>query len=264
MALLHISIRSKILALQTSLSAVIPETACKWPEGEWPVLWLLHGLTNDHTSWQRSTRIEQLAEERHIAVIMPEMGKSFCVDMAHGERYGTYLAGELPQMARRMFRITDRPEHTFIGGISMGGYGAVRTAMDHPDRYGAVFSLSGALDAADLAHRDVPTGEEYVYTNVFGPVDRIAGSRHDLIGRLGQGASLPRMLVTCGTGDDLLEENRRFARAAEHAGYAVEYDEVSGGHTWDCWDRQLPAVFDWLFGSGKQAGAGDPRRNGKA
>ncbi len=253
MALLHVSIRSKILALQTSLSAVIPETPCRWPEGEWPVLWLLHGLTNDHTSWQRSTRIEQFAEERHIAVIMPEMGKSFCVDMAHGERYGTYLTGELPQIARRMFRITDRAEHTFIGGISMGGYGAVRAALDHPDHYGAVFSLSGALDAADLARTVAPTGEEYVYTSVFGHADRIGGSPHDLIARVGRGEPLPRLMVTCGTEDDLLEENRRFARAARLAGCRVDYGEVPGGHTWDCWDRQLPAVFDWLLGTAGRA-----------
>ena len=118
------------------------------------MLYLLHGLTDDHTGWQRYTSIERYADEAGLAVVMPAVHHSFYTDEVHGHAYWTYVSEELPALVHRLFRVSDRPEDTFAAGLSMGGYGAVKLALSHPDRYAAAASLSGTLDITYMADRE--------------------------------------------------------------------------------------------------------------
>ena len=90
-----------------------------------PLLYLLHGLSDDHTAWTRFTSVERYAAEHGLAVVMPSAGRSFYADERHGHAYWTYVADELPQVVRRFFRVTDDPARTYVAGLSMGGYGAL-------------------------------------------------------------------------------------------------------------------------------------------
>src|SRR5690349_16517678 len=153
----------------TSVTVVLPQAtedqigvSDSGADGPPPVLYLLHGLTDDHTAWHRYTSVARYAEAAGLAVVMPSAFHSFYADEVHGHAYWTFVSEELPAIVRSFFRVSDAPEDTFVAGLSMGGYGALKLALTHPDRYAAAASLSGALDIrylighpdrSDLFHR---------------------------------------------------------------------------------------------------------------
>ena len=151
-------------------------------------------------------------------------------------------------MVQAFFRVSDRREDTFVAGLSMGGYGAMRWALSAPERFAAAASLSGALD---LAGR-VRGGGMYpdITDAVFAGAD-ITGTDADLISRVAgldadARAALPRLFVTCGTEDGLLPDNERFLDAARRSGVDVTTDLRPGEHEWGYWDTLIQDVLAWL------------------
>ncbi len=214
-----------------------------------PVLYLLHGLSDDQTAWVRHTAIERHAEPHGMAVVMPAGGRSFYTDMRQGARYGQFIADELPFLVKSLFRLSDRREDTFIAGQDMGGYGAFKTAIAHPERYAAAASLSGALDLGTLyALPDDEIRQELFH--VFGSWDECLANGHHLPELLERavraGAKLPQLFQCCGTEDFLLEDNRKFASTAGRLGTGLQYLEGPGEHDWAYWDAMLPRVLDWM------------------
>lgn len=209
-----------------------------------PVLYLLHGLSDDCTIWERRTSIERYATEKGIAVVMPEVRRSFYTDEAVGEKYWTFVAEELPQLVARTFQVSTAREDTFVAGLSMGGFGAFKLALNHPERFAAAASLSGALDPASLS-LDLNTGHlaERIWAG-----RELAGSEDDLLGLLGAAdpAALPALFLDCGTEDGLLDQNERFLAAAEQHGVELSSRLRPGDHTWEFWDRGIQDVLDWL------------------
>lgn len=209
-----------------------------------PVLYLLHGLSDDCTIWERRTSIERYATEKGIAVVMPEVRRSFYADEAVGEAYWTFVAEELPRIVARTFRVSTAREDTFVAGLSMGGFGAFKLALNHPDRFAAAASLSGAVDPASLS-LELNTG--HLAERVWGGRE-ITGSADDLIGLLGAAdpAALPALFLDCGTEDQLIDQNERFLAAADEAGVELTSRLRPGAHTWDFWDQGIQDVLDWL------------------
>src|SRR3954464_2876128 len=155
MALVRCDFFSDVLGLSTSMTVVLPQATSAQigmtgaaTGGDAPVLYLLHGLSDDDTIWLRRTSIARYAAPLGLAVVMPQVGRSFYTDEAHGNRYWTFLSEELPAVVGSFFRISDRREDTFVAGLSMGGYGAVKWALRQPERFAAAATLSGALDLA--------------------------------------------------------------------------------------------------------------------
>ena len=257
MALIRCNFFSETLGMSTAMDVILPESASgqigmdtRETGGEPPCLWLLHGLSDDHTIWQRRTSIERYAAPLGLAVVMPNVHRSFYTDMVHGYAYWTFLSEELPAVARRLFRLSGRREDNFVAGLSMGGYGAFKLAMRRPERFIAAASLSGALD---IAHeRPIP---EYIGKRdrdrqlIFGDGE-IAGTENDLLAladKLVQwGAEPPALYQWCGTEDFLYEDNLRFRDHASSIGLPLTYEEGPGDHEWGAWDRQIQRVLDWL------------------
>ena len=102
----------------------------------------LHGAYGDYSDWARLTGIERYAQAHKIAVVMPSADNSFYQDMYRGGKYLTYFTRELPDYIARLFPVSTKREDTFVAGLSMGGYGAVRVAFEMPERFGAAASLS--------------------------------------------------------------------------------------------------------------------------
>ena len=209
-----------------------------------PVLYLLHGLSDDCTIWERRTSIERYASEKGIAVVMPEVRRSFYVDEAVGEAYWTFVAEELPQLIARTFRVSTAREDTFVAGLSMGGFGAFKLALNHPGRFAAAASLSGALDVSDL-REDLGTG--HMLDRVWARRD-ITGTEDDLAGLLRRAdpATLPALFLDCGTEDELLGMNRAFLETARQQDVEITSRLRPGAHTWDFWDQGIQDVLDWL------------------
>jgi len=209
-----------------------------------PVLYLLHGLSDDCTIWERRTSIERYATEKGIAVVMPEVRRSFYADEALGEKYWTYVAEELPQLLARTFRISTARRDTFVAGLSMGGFGAFKLALNHPERFAAAASLSGAVD---LLSMDLSLGDPTLEKRIWGEAD-LRGTADDLLGllRTQDPTALPSLFLDCGTEDQLIEQNRRFIAAADERGVDLVSRLRPGDHDWGFWDEGIQDVLDWL------------------
>lgn len=248
MALLDVDLFSESLEMGTSLSVVLPQStraqigveAVPVPDHGWPVLYLLHGLSDDHTAWVRYTSIERYATAAGVAVVMPAVARSFYADEPHGHAYWAWVSEELPQRVAEMFRLSTRPQDTYVAGLSMGGYGAVRLGLTHPERYAAVASLSGALDLVGIVER--PDRDDLVRRLFADGVPEEA----NLFSLLEQAASVPPMHLSCGTSDELLADTESFAAAAREHGADVTVDLRPGDHEWGLWDAVVADVIGWL------------------
>ncbi|MCI4065935.1 esterase family protein [Micromonospora sp. R77] len=237
----------------TSMTVLLPDrtpagigVAGAAADGDPPVLYLLHGLTDDDTAWTRRTAIERYVAPLGLAVVMPQGGRSFYSDEAHGNRYWTFLSEELPEVCRTFFRLSQRREDTFVAGLSMGGYGAMKWALRDPGRFAAAASLSGALDMARRReHPTRPTNPDVMHT-VWG--DRaVSGTDDDTIALLERaGDDLPALYVACGTEDHLYEDNTRFVATARERGVPLTVDFSPGDHDWAYWDAKIRDVLAWL------------------
>lgn len=250
MALMQCNFFSEALELSTSMTVIVPQQTSaqigmegRVGAGDPPVLYLLHGLSDDDTIWLRRTSIERYVAPLGMAVVMPQVHRSFYADEAHGNRYWTFLSEELPALVSRFFRFSDRPQDTYVAGLSMGGYGAFKWALRHPDRFAAAASLSGALDIAGL-HRDASG----VLRQAFGAGD-IAGTDDDLLALLERAERpLPRLYLWCGTEDRLVAGNRTFIATAEKHGVDVTSELSAGDHEWKYWDERIQHVLTWMLG----------------
>ena len=256
MALIQCDFFSHTLDLSCSMNVILPQPppvqakdAPEETDRRWPVLYLLHGLSDDHTIWLRRTSIERYVEGRSLAVVMPAVQRSYYTDMAAGGRYWTFISEELPRIARSLFPISARREENFVAGLSMGGYGAFKLALTHPERFAAAASLSGALDQA--AHVQTSTGAwRREQRSIFGDLAKVPGSRNDLFALADRLAASqtpqPALFQWCGTEDFLYEDNLRFRDHAWGAGLELQYEEGPGDHVWAAWDEQIQRVLDWL------------------
>ncbi len=276
MALAHVDFFSEVLGLCCQADVVLPqklqgvgqEGANR--EGDAPVLWLLHGASDDHTIWQRRTSIERYVAPLGLAVVMPAVQLSFYTNMKYGGGYFDYITQELPQIMSDFFHFSARREDNFVAGLSMGGYGAFKMALTKPQLYAAAASLSGALDIAAMLSRR-PKGPRPKQTPprsaaqkeglppphrpngmklIFGDLRALKGSEHDLLHLLeknaAEGVDLPKLYVTCGTEDFLYQDALTFRDLARRLGVDLTYHEEPGTHEWGYWDRNIQKVLEWL------------------
>jgi putative tributyrin esterase len=254
MAHLRCDFFSEALSLSTTMTVILPQQtstqigmAGRHPEGLAPVLYLLHGLSDDDTIWLRRTSIERYVAPLGLAVVMPQVHRSFYTDEAVGGRYWTFISEELPELVGTFFRLSTRREDTFVAGLSMGGYGALKWALRQPERFAAAASLSGAVDVERLRTSGLRTDDPSLFLRVFG--DRsLAGTPDDLWWLLGQAdpGTLPVLWVGCGTEDMLYADNARYAQECAAAGITVTTSFVPGEHEWGLWDQQIQQVLSWL------------------
>lgn len=261
MAFLDVHAFSDALRIQVSFHVLLPQQTTQEigvdlgkQRTSHPVLWLLHGLSDDHTIWLRRTSIERYAAAKNLAVVMPAAGRSFYQDMAGGLAYWTFLTEELPALCRSWFPISDEREDNFVTGLSMGGYGALRMALAHPNRYAAAASLSGALDIPRRLREAGKEGSRISraeWISIFGPELQAQGTTADLdhlatTVSKSPSASRPRLFVSCGTEDELLGESRAFRDRLHQLNYDHTYEEHPGAHEWGYWDASIQRVLDWL------------------
>ena len=252
MALLHVNFFSRALNVASSVDVILPENAqgigvtASGEEALPKVLYLLHGYSDDQTIWQRRTAVERYAARYNLAVIMPAVNHSFYCNEEHGERYWDYVSEELPAQMQRFFRLSDKPEDTFVAGLSMGGYGAMKLALSHPERFGAAASFSGAVDIVTMATR-----KKGDWDRIFGR-KAVRGTDCDLFHLMKANAdapSKPRLYVSCGTADYLYGHHQKFVPALEKQGWDVtRYDEPDSVHEWGFWDREIAKVIPWMMG----------------
>ena len=212
------------------------------PVSQRKVLYLLHGLSDDGSAWQRYTAIEPIAALYGLVVVMPSAGRSFYTDQPNGQYYFSYLTDELPRYIRDVFGLAPRREDTFIAGNSMGGYGAFKAAFLHPELYGAAASFSGVLSMEFIAaYPNDPRLPEFM--QLFGDLAKLSGSEHDPAAWLRRAAKnaadLPKLYMSCGRQDDLYMLNVQFHAACQALGIPMDYHEEDAFHDWFFWNKEI-------------------------
>lgn len=257
MALVECKFYSEVLGLSTSMTVILPQKTTTQigmsnvTRGKLhPTLYLLHGLSDDDSIWLRRTSIERYVAEMGIAVVMPQVHRSFYTDMEEGGKYWTFISEELPALARSFFPLSPKREDNFVAGLSMGGYGAIKLGLRKPKVFAAAASLSGALDMAHhFMNWEDPTAKTKEYEQIFGKED-IAGTHDDLLWLLQEldrsKGPKPALYQCCGTEDFLYADNQIFREACLETSLSLTYEEGPGSHEWGYWDTKIRDVLNWL------------------
>lgn len=235
-----INFRSEILRRPMSFSFILPDP---WVTGAgpYPVFYLLHGYSDDHHVWLRNTRLGSHEHQLPLIVVMPDGEHSFYCDAHDGERFETHLLKELMQIVERQFHTRRGKRARCIGGLSMGGFGAMLLGLRHPELFCSIGAHSSAMAAARHVVKRPGMGEEL--RRIFGPMRRAnkhrwANDPFTLAQKI-RPARAPAIYFDCGTEDELLQSNRDFAELLTRRGIAHEYHEHPGGHTWQYWDEHI-------------------------
>ncbi len=254
MAFLQIQFFSTALDVTSSVNVILPEfnqgtnTNANQKRKAPKVLYLLHGYRGDHTGWIRKSNVERYAAGYNLAIIMPAVNHSFYCNEANGERYWDYISEELPEVMHHFLNLSDKPEETYVAGLSMGGYGAMRLALTYPERYAAAASFSGVSDILSFSH--VPKAEGVAWQRIFGDMNSFAGSEADIMYLIKKSATAPKkpwLYVSCGTADFLYEQHQHFVPALrENSWQVIDHEEPGKGHEWDFWDAEIKKFIDMI------------------
>jgi S-formylglutathione hydrolase FrmB len=235
MAFATVNYHSHSLNKASSLNLVFPDDP--GAPRPWAAFYLLHGLSDDHTICMRRTSIERYVQGLPLVVVMPDGGRGWYSNALDGYAYEDDLVKDVVGLVERTFPVRAERAGRAIGGLSMGGYGAVKIGLKHLDMFASVNSHSGAvgmLRDADSGRALSPEFERvFGKTPSGGPEDPFA-----LVEKADHGR-LPALRLDCGTGDFLLSQNRAFHNHLASLHIEHEYEEFSGGHDWAYWDKHV-------------------------
>lgn len=232
-------------------------------EKPYKTLYLLHGVFGSHIDWINGTNIQRWAEENDLVVVMPAGENMFYVDQeAAHNYYGEFIGKELVELTRKMFPLSCRREDTYIAGLSMGGYGAIRNGLKYHETFGWIAGLSVAAIIDDLDQRTDDTPffiESRSYAeSIFGDLKKVQESDKNpkwLARKLAEEkVELPKVYIACGLQDSLLPKNRELQEYLQELGFDVTYEEAEGAHEWDFWNSHIKKVLEWLPLEAAQAG----------
>lgn len=250
MAFVQLHFYSNALGMQTEVDVFLPQRDIVGEIGvqnttgtnNYKCLYLLHGFSDDQTTWMRRTSIERYAIRYGICVVMPFGGKSFYLDQFNGEKYYTYIAKELPLRMQEFFGCSNKREDKFIAGNSMGGYGALKIALKENEDFCAAASLSSVTDIKTEHFRSRLLKLLGQDENLFAEEDLFR-----IVEKKNNQQQKPRLYMWCGTEDFLYQDNVRLRDHIRKFDYDYTYCETSGDHSWDDWDVQIQNVLEWMF-----------------
>lgn len=244
MVSIRTEIYSPLLGLATSVMVLVPDGL---DPRTVPVVTLLHGLSDNSTVWERRTNVEEYAQKRGVAVVMPEVGRSWYTDMAQGLKYFTFITEELPAECHRLFGLSREREKNFIMGNSMGGYGAMKCAFRKPENYAGVGAFSSVADITDRVERARGTEMEGEFRAIFGQELTIAPEEEIFSLVRGLTSPLPRIYMACGEQDALYEGNVRLDETLTALSLPHRFDHRPGLHCWPFWNESLEDAFSYFF-----------------
>jgi S-formylglutathione hydrolase FrmB len=263
------TIYSDALKMDTNLAVVLPGDT-RWhrgncvgpaypmpqdyrkPGGDPKMLILLHGLSDGSAAWLLRTSLFRYAEVYDIACVMPEVQRSFYLNMKYGLDYATYIYEELPEICEKLFNVSCKPKDLMLAGLSMGGYGALYGALKYPEKFSVIGSFSGAPDlksiVTTLAKADPSIQRDCV--NIFGdpPVVTEAQDLYALAEKAGCRAKALPLYMTCGAEDFLHDSNVHIRDHLIRLGFNLTYEEWPGIHEWGFWDLSLQKFLKRYLG----------------
>ena len=251
MALLQVNFHSQALQRTVPMNVILPtDRVASMPKNGYKTLYLLHGLFGSYSGWVANTRIQQWAEEKNLAVVMPSGDNSFYIDWEQpNNAYGRFIGQELVELTRKMFPLSSRREDTFIAGLSMGGYGALHNGLTNSGTFSHIAALSSAVHLFEVPE-DMPVpcliGENWVFGDMKAARKTNKNPRVALAQLKAAGAPIPKIYMACGLQDSLLLANQALKEYFRKEGVDLTYEETEGIHDWIFWDAQIRKVLDWL------------------
>lgn len=225
MTVANVRFFSEALGKWTRYNVIQPDVG----EGPYRVLLQLHGLSDDEDAWIERSNLVRYVGELPIIVVLPDGGTSAYLNWKisgrlHKHRYEDLLMQDIPDHVRHHFHASDEP--WAIGGLSMGGYGAMRLGLKYPERFASVYAHSSVFMLDE--NLDPTLLEDVADADVFQHADALA-----------KRVERPVISFDCGLDDRLLEHNRRLHEHLQRLNIEHRYAEFAGGHEWDYWDAHV-------------------------
>jgi putative tributyrin esterase len=215
-----------------------------------PVVYLLHGGGGGFRDWSNYSDSARFAE-RGLILVMPEGNDSYFVNAAGRpkDRYEDYIVSDLIADVESRFPVAAGRATRAIVGVSMGGFGAVKLALSHPELFVFAGGISPAVDVPSRPFSIKRIQQWRHHSSIFGPWGSQTRRNSDpfVLARSADPAKTPYLFLTCGNQEGLLPANRNFAALLKHRHFRYEFHVVPGGHDWNQWDQRLPSVFQSLF-----------------
>lgn len=246
---------SYILKRSVDISVIIPSvtipesirmrtqnTVCSHvPKEKYPVLYLFHGMGNNHMDWLGYTKAELYAEEKQIALVSVSAENKRYIE-AGGDDYFHFFSKELPEFVCSMFPVSNLREHSYIAGLSMGGYGTFVHAFNFPERFCAVGTFSAAVNLTIEQLKNSNTEEiaQKAYTPMYNPNNLARNIKEEEM-------KFPKIYMACGCNDPVYQNNIDFRDELLNLGADVTWDEEADyGHEWRFWDMEMERFLNWI------------------
>lgn len=249
---------SNILKVLTTVEVILPEPKNAFNEvteqnintPKVPVVWLLHGLSDDESAWIRYSSIERYANDYGYAIIMPRVERSFYTDMVCGPAYWSFLTNELFERMQYFYPISADRKDNLVAGLSMGGYGALKYAFNYPERFAGVGAFSPVVDIANFKYNDLVKKSDWGL--IFGN-HSIKNTKNDIKWLMSvdnpKKNKVNDLLVYTSAGDTdfLLQENLEYKLDFSYRfGKNYCWHQGVGGHEWSLWDTEIQNFFEWI------------------
>jgi S-formylglutathione hydrolase FrmB len=211
-----------------------------------PVIYFLHGFNGSPAEIMEHSDVVKLASHERLIVVIPNGEDSYYTNARH-KRHAQWedaITRDLPQDVALRFPVLPGREHTGIAGISMGGYGAAKLALKHPEQYGLAGTFGGALDITRRPARVKRWGQTWRIWTIFG-VQESSRKDEDVFDLLEAQQGKPRMawFESCGKQDPLYAVNERFAKRLRESGADLHTTTAQHGHEWASWNAAIPEFF---------------------
>lgn len=243
-ALRDITFRSAALNRDMQYRIVMPSDAV--PGQKLNAVYLLHGGGGGFRDWTNDSDVARFAESG-LALVMPEGGSSYYTNAFDPprDRYEDYIVKDLITDVESKFPVATGRSNRAIVGVSMGGFGAVKLALHHPELFVFVGGLSTAIDVPRRGFSIKRLQQSRHYNSIFGPSGSQSRRDNDpfVLVRAADPEAAPYFFLTCGEQEGLLVANREFAALLEARHFRYEFHAVPGSHDWNQWNAWLPDLF---------------------
>lgn len=249
-AVMQDSLRSERLGVTKYYNVYVPQGFNRNTEAHYPVLYLLHGLTDNHRAWADKGQMDRVLDELislgeipPMVVVMPNAGDRDTRRVQNGYfnmpgwPYEDFFFQELVPAVEAKYRAGGSKEQRAVAGLSMGGGGSVGYATGHPDMFCACYAMSAWLDADARPNAD-PTDKMALLNNAVhehNPLALISKADDQQL----QALRSVRWFIDCGDDDFLLEANMELYKLMRQKRFNAQMRVRDGGHTWEYWHNAL-------------------------
>lgn len=251
MAKLTMTYFSNALHRTVDVQVILPVDAFDYGSGnyidkpQFKTLYLLHGIFGSNSDWINNTRIMMYASEHNLAVVMPSGENSFYVNNPlSNENYAKFIGEELVNITRASFPLSKRKEDTFIAGLSMGGFGALRNGIEYYDTFSVIGGFSSAIPGQEDS-KDIFVENDFgMRYHALVESNPESFNLYDIT--LKHKGTLPYIYLTCGTEDFIYQKSVDYRDFLTNQGITFEYHEWQGEHSWTFWDESILKFLKFL------------------